>query len=195
MVNFGLVKDACTDNFADGDSSVAWKNLCNKHDPMTTSNVVTLKAKFNSSKLTNPRKDPDEWIANLEVFPRKLTSMGHGVSDMDMMIHIINNLPKDYDAITDQLEIELDGKFGYTLDISNIREWLRNKFNKIKRRLNVKDKYDLEGEDDEREEKAVSASIKKDFKGCCSHCGKWGHRGSDCRDKKNDDMNEVNKEN
>jgi hypothetical protein len=156
--NFGLIKDACTDEMSNGDAAQAWKNLTNKHDPNTASNVVQLKAKFNSSRLKNGRKDPDEWISNLEVLQRKLKNMGHIISEQDMMIHVINNLPKEYDAITDQLEVELDDE---KIDMQVIQNRLRSKYNKLKQRFNKGD----DGSDDEEIKKALSATSKKDFKG------------------------------
>lgn len=177
VVNFGLVEDACTDSLTDGDSSMAWRNLVNKHEPSTKSNIVQLKSKFNTSKLTSGKKDPDEWISGLEVIRRKLKAMNHPISDMDMMIHVISNLPKEYDAITDQLEVELDGDTGSKIDMAEIRNRLRSKFNKLKRR------FSKDEDDEDKNEKALSAAAKKGFKGRCSHCGKWGHKSADCRNK------------
>ncbi len=177
--NFGLIEDACNDNMENGDAMQAWKNLVNKHDPSTASNVVQMKAKFNSSRLRNARKDPDEWISNLEVLRRKLKAMGHTISEQDMMIHVINNLPKEYDSITDQLEIELDNN---KIDMKVIRNRIRSKYNKMKRRFGKSD----DASDDEDTEKALSATTKKDYKGRCFHCGKWGHKQADCKEKQSE---------
>jgi hypothetical protein len=108
-----------------------------------------LKQKFNTSKLGSAKKDPDEWIAGLELIRRKLKNMGHPISDMDMMIHVINNLPKEYDAITDQLENEIDNK---TLDMGDVRQRLRSKYNKMKIR------YSKDTDDDNSKEKSLTAT-------------------------------------
>ena len=83
---------------------MASKNLVNRHDPKTTSNKLQLKLEFNSSKLGDSKKDPEVWIANLEVIWTKLRYMDYAISDEDMMIQIINNLTKEYEVFTDQLE-------------------------------------------------------------------------------------------
>jgi hypothetical protein len=192
QVNFGLIEDAVTDDLADGDAAMAWKNLVHHHDPNTAANVVQLKSEFNSSKLKNPKKDPDEWISKLEVMRRKLKTMGHPISDMDMMIHVLNNLPKEYDNITDQLEIELDDK-NTKLDMAIIRTRLRSKYNKLQRRHGTNKSTDES--DDEEKEKALTATTKKVFKGMCSHCRKWGHKAANCRDRQNNGGNTNNNRN
>ncbi len=177
VVNFGLVDDACTDGLPEGSAALAWKNLINKHDPVTTSNVVALKAKFSTSKLGSAKKDPDEWIAQLEVIRRKLKVMGHPISDMDMMIHVITHLPREYEGITDYLESELD-KPDNKIDMADIRTRLRNKYNKLKLR------YSNSTENDDSKEKALATTQpRRAFKGRCSNCGRWGHKAADCKKK------------
>jgi Reverse transcriptase (RNA-dependent DNA polymerase)/gag-polypeptide of LTR copia-type len=128
----------------------------------------------------------------LEVIRRQLKNMGNVITEEDMMIHIINNLPQEYDAITDQLEVELDSKKGYQLSVPKIKERLRNKFNKMKKRIGKEPNKDHDY-DEEKEERALTMKAK--FKGQCTHFGKWGHKSSDCRDKKkNEEANFVQNE-
>ena len=148
VVNFGLVEDACNDKFAEGDAAKAWKNLEHYHNPSTTANKVHLKAQFNTSRLTNGNKDPEVWISDLEVIRRKFINMKVQITEEDMMMHVINHLPKEYDAICDQLETELNSTNGYKLDMIIIRERLRNKFNKLKRRTKDEEDDEKEGEEE-----------------------------------------------
>jgi hypothetical protein len=67
-------------------------NLCNKHEPKTSSNKVKLKLEFNQCQLTDAKTDPESWIANLESMQIRLGKMNVNISDDDMIIHIINNL-------------------------------------------------------------------------------------------------------
>jgi hypothetical protein len=69
------------------------------------------KLEFNSSKLGDSRKDPENWIEELEIIQTKLGYMEYIILDDDMMIHIINYLTKEYEAINDQLETEMDTEF------------------------------------------------------------------------------------
>ena len=52
------------------------------------------------------KKDQDEWISNLEGFRIHMKVFGQKGSktDDDFMIHILNNLPKEYDVVLDGLE-------------------------------------------------------------------------------------------
>ena len=178
VVNFGLVDDATTMDLPNGDASLAWANLVNKHGPKPTSNKVQLKLEFNSSRLSDVKKDPEVWISGLEVIRQKLKNMNYIISDEDLIIHIINNLPRDYEAMTDQLEIELDNEEN-EIGIADVKARLQNKYNNLKKYLKVKSD---KSEENEGEETALSAGKMK-FKGQCLHCGKWGHKSVDCRDK------------
>ena len=42
-------------------------------------------------------QDPSEWILELEELQDRLEEMNHAISDEDMMVHIISNLPKNYE--------------------------------------------------------------------------------------------------
>ena len=72
--------------------------------------------------------------------------------------------------------------------VEEVKERLRSKYNKLKVKLNLSDKEDEEGE-----EKALAARFKKQFKGRCQKCGKWGHKSADCRGKTEEGENK-NKE-
>ena len=54
------------------------------------------------------------------------------VSDKDFMIHILNNLPKEYDVILDGLENHLTATGENALGIDTIREKLNHRYEKIK---------------------------------------------------------------
>jgi uncharacterized protein YuzE len=118
------------------------------------------------------------------------------IVDEDLIIHIINYLQRDYEAMTDQLEIELDNE-GNEIGIADVKARLRNKYNKLKKYLKSKTE---KGDDHDGEETALFAGKPK-FKGQCLNCKKWGHKSVDCRDKisnankfgKNDDQNNGSK--
>jgi hypothetical protein len=180
-VNFGIIEDAVTDVLEMGCAATAWKNLCNKHDPSTAATLVQLKKEFATLKLKKVSVDPEEWITELEVLRRRMRACGHILTDDDVIIHIISNMPRDYDAICDQLENELgDEDLKKKITIQEIKNRLRNKFNKLK--LRVKSINDA---DETSNEKLMSIkSYKKAFKGKCFNCGKYGHRLSECTEKK-----------
>ena len=100
-VNFALVDEAKSDEFPEGDAEKAWKNLLNRHEPSTTANEVQLKWKFHQSKLGGARNDPDVWIAGLEKMRQQLRNMKSTITDEDLIIHIVYNLPREYEGIAD----------------------------------------------------------------------------------------------
>ena len=92
------------------------------------------------------------------------------MSDEDLMIHILNNLPQEYGLQVQKIEgnINQDDKL---LELEQVQSTLSLKFE----RLNV---YNKDNTDDEEIEKT---SVTSKFKGCCNNCGKYGHKKQDCR--------------
>ena len=100
------------------------------------------------------------------------------ISDQDFLLHILNNLPKEYDVVLDGLESRLDETGDKALTLEIVCEKLSQRYVRIKKEV-VDD--DNDGREHER------ALFAKDwhppqFKGTCHKCGKYGHKGSDCRD-------------
>ncbi len=179
-VNFALVDEATTKELPDGDAALAWKNLCNKHEPKTSATKVELKLRFNQSKLEDARKDPEEWVTELEILRQKLKVMKSEITDEDMMIHILNNLPKEYENLVEVAEQKLDDKSD-PLDLEGLKTLLRRKYQRIKR---------LDSENDKEEEALLTRGT---YKGRCHKCGQWGHKRADC--KSNGTSNHRNKSN
>ena len=74
------------------------------------------------------------------------------LSDDNFMIHVLNNLPKKYDVVVDNLESKLCDKGNSKLTIEQIREKLNGWYEKFKKRNFEKE----EGEG--TNEKALKAS-------------------------------------
>ncbi len=125
VTNFHLVDQVVTGDLPDGDAAVAWKNLLARHEPSTAATKVRLKLEFNQSKLSDGKKDPEEWISKLEVLRIKLAYMGSVMSDEDMIIHFVNNLPEEYEVVTDQLESDLNKNAN--LGLEEVKERLQSK--------------------------------------------------------------------
>ena len=41
------------------------------------------------------KRDPDDWIHELDIVRTQLEEMGHAISDEVFIIHILNNLPTE----------------------------------------------------------------------------------------------------
>ena len=59
-VAFGLVKNAKSEDFPQGNCKVAWDRLVSKYALHTASSLLKLKSKFHNNKLDLIDKDPDE---------------------------------------------------------------------------------------------------------------------------------------
>jgi len=174
-VSFGAVEEAVTDELPDGDAKKAWANLVAKYEPKTSGTLVLLKKEFFASKMESAEADPDEWIASLERTRQRLRMMKSVVTDEDLMIHILNNLPKDYDAIVEQLEDDLAASGPNKLTLERVRDKLRIKFQRLHR----------DDAADQKETALAAGNFLPKFKGLCRVCGKQGHKGSDCWQNKN----------
>jgi hypothetical protein len=85
--------------FPEGDLYLAWHMLEQRFEPKTSSRLVSLRKEFNLCAIKNVNRDPDKWINELEVLRRKLEAMNHQMTELDMIIHILNNLPSEYESV------------------------------------------------------------------------------------------------
>ena len=161
-ITFGIVDEATSERFKEGDARVAWKNLKMKFEPNTGAAKVQLKMEFQQT-IVEEDEDPDDWINKLQLICRRLTVLGAAVSKDDLMLHILNHLPTTYKTTAEICEYDLT-KGTLTLEI--LRERLRTKYRHMK--MNDAVKTDS------------VALYTKQFKGMCKVCGKIGHKGADC---------------
>ena len=161
-ITFGIVDEATSERFKEGDARVAWKNLKVKFEPNTGAAKVQLKMEFQQTILEED-EDPDDWINKLQLICRRLTVLGAAVSKDDLMLHILNHLPTTYETTAEICEDDLT-KGTLTLEI--LRERLRTKYRRMKMNDTVKTDS--------------VALYTKQFKGMCKVCGKIGHKGADC---------------
>ena len=75
------------------------EKVMQKVEPKTGAMMVQIKARFNQCKLTDVQVDPKEWVTELEILRQKLVSMKVTMTKEYMMVHILNNLPKEYKSI------------------------------------------------------------------------------------------------
>ena len=166
-IGFSIVDEAVTNDLPEGDARLAWTNLEKKFQPSSSANKVQLRREFNSSKLNSWKKDPDSWISKLEIKRKRLKKMGNDISDEDFIIHVLNNLPLEYDNVVEALERKLDDLVN-PLTIIELRDELTLKFARIKKNKGISESVENDS-DDEAEEEAALFSFQKNFKGRCHH--------------------------
>ena len=100
--------------------------------------------KFTQSKLKDWTKDRDEWLDELEKTRADLETMSSKISEEDFKIHILNNLPKEYESLIKKLIPDID-----ILKSEDLREELQSKYNCIM-------KYNDKNENNEEQALATS---------------------------------------
>jgi hypothetical protein len=90
---------------------------------------MTIKRDFSQFSLKRER-DPEDWINQLLLMNRRLEGMGYKMSEMEIIIHILNNLPREYESVVERIEGYLDN--GLTVDLDKVKNKLRSKFGRIK---------------------------------------------------------------
>jgi hypothetical protein len=176
-VCLGLVNISRSEEMPEGDAHIAWTKLVEKFAPTTKYNLIKTKKEFVDSKLEDVTMDPDEWIQNLEILRQRLMILGHPISEMDLIIHVMHNLPEEYENTIEIIQNEMENT-----DIS---------FEKVKEKLRMK--YERLSTNFMKTDKALVSFGK--FKGNCTYCGVYGHKGKDCRKKKNHKKKETNNDN
>ena len=180
-VAFNIVKRSKTREYPDGNAAVAWQGLKRKYAPNTAPSLSKLHKQFYGAKLKK-KVDPDIFITYLEDVRGRMEDMGSQMTDDQFMMHILNNLTKDYEMQVLKLEDRI-GSSTNGLEIEDLRDELSLRYE----RMNVRD--ESSDEDDDGEEKALFGGGQ--FKGRCNSCGKYGHKATDCRSRGNADQKKV----
>ena len=99
-------------------------------------------------------------------------SLSTQMSDQDFMIHVLNNLPEEYDVVLDGMEsrLLLADSDPNKLTIEDVRAKVNNRFERIEER---------EGKKGENDDVAFFTKDGKGggkFEGTCFHCGERGHK-------------------
>ena len=173
-IAFNLVDNCTTGDQPEGNCKIAWDRLVHKYAPKTAPSYIQLKKDFANSKLASADTDPDEWMTDLECLRsemNKVTIPGKtDMSEVDLIIHILSNLPEEYEVAVSELEEKLKNT-STPLSMETVREKLNSRFERITKNAEAKE-----------EEKALAA-FKKQYKGRCSNCGEYGHKSANCSDK------------
>ena len=163
-ITFGIVDESISTDYPDGDARLAWKNLQDKFEPSTGAAKVQLKKEFHMLKLTSTDEDPDIWLTELELKRRRFKTLGSIIEDEDLILHILNYLPKEYETVVELCEDDLSrGK----IELSTVKERIRAQYNRLQK---------VEEDSDE----AIALMMKTKYKKACTVCGIIGHKGSDC---------------
>ena len=145
-IAFNIVRKCTTDDLPTGKTFLAWNKLKERFDPQTSNEKLQLKEKFTNSKLTDWMISPDDWKMELEIITRQLDQMGHKITNKDFLMHVLGNLPEEYESKIETLEKDLDHQYN-PLTVEKMTNKLNMKYKTISK------KNDYDPDKDERERK------------------------------------------
>ena len=190
-VAFMTVKNSKTVENPEGDAHKAWKRLSEKYAPKTSSKLINYDQEFANMKMVRWTDDPDIFITRMEALVAEMNEIKiPGKSDKtetDLILHVIGNLPKEYDQTQADIHKELK-RNPSTTDIQYIREALEERYDQLKKQRKQEPRGGESAlvtlmEEMQLDEKAFVAWATKQFKGRCNSCGVYGHKGVDCPSK------------
>ena len=91
---FHIVQEQVTKDLPNGCALRSWGKLENKFDPMTGLSQTGLQKKLAKCELYGITRDSEEWITELKVLRGDLRKLGVIIDDVEVMTHILSNLPE-----------------------------------------------------------------------------------------------------
>ena len=73
---------------------------------MTGASKTRIHKRLSKRELDDVTMDPEYWIIELKLFPVYILKMGVIIDDVEIMAHILSNLPKKYKRIIEKLKID-----------------------------------------------------------------------------------------
>src|SRR5210317_1283421 len=166
-VSLGAIETATSSDYKEGDAKQVWDNLLEIYQPRTMANKTSLIKELTKSSLSDASKNPDTWIDELENIRKRLKLVGVNKSDDELIMHVLSNLPHEYDTLVSILEHELINP-NATLSLSKLRQELRATY-----------QYPSKSTKKETNDEAYVSY--RPLKGQCRNCGKIGHKAQHCR--------------
>ena len=165
--------------YAGGHFLKAWEELCKRYDEKEVVELVDIQQEYFDMKMEGNER-PSEFIVRMERMRKKLKDNGYDIKNEDFLKQVLAKLPKGkedelgpYQVEKRAIELEMKVDAGYNLTK------LSNSLEKVYKTL-AKDEA-MENEEKEEDDKAYMA-FSKSFKGRCNRCGKYGHKGRDCKE-------------
>jgi uncharacterized alpha/beta hydrolase family protein len=141
---FSYVRGTKTAEYEDGNAEVAFARLTNKYAPKTVPSLAKTKRLFYQAKLKK-QVDPDIFINHLEGLRMSMEDMDSFITDKQFIMHVMNNLNKDFDNTVKNLEKLINDKTNPLITIEQMREDLRLKHERLYDADDA-DKSDKDGE-------------------------------------------------
>jgi hypothetical protein len=119
-VAFSYVRGTKSADYKDGNAAVAFSRLTNKYAPKTAPSLAKTNRLFYQAKLKK-QADPDIFITHLEGIRTTIGEMDSFITDKQFIMHVMNNLNKDYGNTVENLEKMINDR-NDPLTIEQMRE-------------------------------------------------------------------------
>jgi len=209
IVALSLIEKAVDIEHPDGNCKLAWEALQNKFEAQLSPRYVELNKILHSMKLEDDYKDPDLFITKMESIRTQMNQIQivgkTPISDVDLILLIINNVPEAYSNQVQYINHMLDDD-PTNLTIEQVRTELRTQYLRLRKQRRVKQMARERAMLALQQQKAAEAyksmlgdaakslasfssdeiaAFVKTFKGTCNKCGAYGHKGANCPNKAN----------
>ncbi len=104
---------------------------------------MALELEFQNKKLESTVQDPKMRISELLKLKERLPVLGVTMTGKDVIIHMLNNLPEEYNNIVEKMEIKLTSTTN-PLTLTSVRKRLWSIYARLKQNGVVKKKNDEE---------------------------------------------------
>ena len=190
-VAFRLVKNSKSKDYPEGNCKIAGDRLQAKYASKSFPSLLKHRKNFENSKLESVDEDPDEWFSKLEWLVVEIESIdaNSAISDRDLIVKILNNLPSEYDVILCGLETRLKKTGDDTLTLDEVRENLGTRYERIKANQEEKESDEddvaytafkkLMNQNGHKTGNGLGKN-KGEFQRQCWYRHKWGHKAADC---------------
>ena len=109
----------------------SFRKLKENFESTSRSARCEIKLVYGSLRMKN-NEDPELFINTLEKLSRRMNEdFNMNILDEDIITKVLNTLPRDYEALVDSLQVQMDSEKGDTLD--NLKEQLRSKYQQMKK--------------------------------------------------------------
>ena len=108
---FYLVDNSVTPEQPNGNCKITWQKLTQKYLPKTAPFYIKLKKEFANSTLGNVSTPPNKWVSKLESLKNQMNVISipnkADMTEADLIIHILSNLPEEYEVAVAELEKDM----------------------------------------------------------------------------------------
>ena len=147
-----------------------------RFNPNTGAQIIRLKKQFANLSL-QPQQDPGLWMMDVEELQTKVDP---GMTEKDLIIHMMSHLPASYDETVTLLSMRLCST-NDPLDLQTFRQILCDRYDRQTQRDGDKNNVALVAENKNKNKNSKNKKKKKNRNDkVCSHCDKIGHLVDKC---------------